>query len=212
MGCGWVGGGRQRVWGGSPRFLEAAVVVGVQRLGEASRPPPLRSPRASGSRLWRPCCCPAVHCALTPPLPSQNPTPPTHPNHANPMSIPCRTSQPPPAPTQLKPLLPALRLSTGDYITINGVRVKKYRGMGSLEAMTKGSEARYHSDTQVGLSCGCACVCGWGVWWGVGGRGFNRAGGLCLVGLVGCCAGGRRTANCTALQIAPRFPGLGVGV
>jgi len=36
----------------------------------------------------------------------------------------------------------------GDYITVSGVRVKKYRGMGSLEAMTKGSEARYHSDTQ----------------------------------------------------------------
>ena len=36
----------------------------------------------------------------------------------------------------------------GDFITISGVRVKKYRGMGSLEAMTKGSEARYHSDTQ----------------------------------------------------------------
>jgi IMP dehydrogenase len=36
----------------------------------------------------------------------------------------------------------------GDFITVSGVRVKKYRGMGSLEAMTKGSEARYHSDTQ----------------------------------------------------------------
>jgi IMP dehydrogenase len=36
----------------------------------------------------------------------------------------------------------------GDFMMINGARVKKYRGMGSLEAMTKGSEVRYHSDTQ----------------------------------------------------------------
>jgi IMP dehydrogenase / GMP reductase domain len=36
----------------------------------------------------------------------------------------------------------------GEVFELNGVRVKKYRGMGSLEAMTKGSEARYHSDTQ----------------------------------------------------------------
>lgn len=36
----------------------------------------------------------------------------------------------------------------GEYTLVKGVRVKSYRGMGSLAAMTKGSEARYHSDTQ----------------------------------------------------------------
>ncbi|KAK9800211.1 hypothetical protein WJX73_009988 [Symbiochloris irregularis] len=40
----------------------------------------------------------------------------------------------------------------GEYAMASGpsgpVRVKAYRGMGSLAAMTKGSEARYHSDTQ----------------------------------------------------------------
>ncbi|XP_059295746.1 inosine-5'-monophosphate dehydrogenase 2-like [Lycium ferocissimum] len=35
----------------------------------------------------------------------------------------------------------------GTYVYQNGVRVKKYRGMGSLEAMTKGSDARYLGDT-----------------------------------------------------------------
>lgn len=39
-------------------------------------------------------------------------------------------------------------LLSGDYFTINGTRVKKYRGMGSLEAMQKGSESRYYGDTQ----------------------------------------------------------------
>ncbi|KAG4950503.1 hypothetical protein JHK85_044407 [Glycine max] len=35
----------------------------------------------------------------------------------------------------------------GTYVYQNGQRVKKYRGMGSLEAMTKGSDARYLGDT-----------------------------------------------------------------
>lgn len=39
-------------------------------------------------------------------------------------------------------------LGAGEYSVVEGVRVKAYRGMGSLEAMAKGSEARYHSDTQ----------------------------------------------------------------
>ncbi|KAG7955141.1 hypothetical protein I3843_11G055900 [Carya illinoinensis] len=35
----------------------------------------------------------------------------------------------------------------GAYEYQNGCRIKKYRGMGSLEAMTKGSDARYLGDT-----------------------------------------------------------------
>jgi IMP dehydrogenase/GMP reductase len=40
--------------------------------------------------------------------------------------------------------------SGNEYLILlyqNGRRVKKYRGMGSLEAMTKGSDARYLGDT-----------------------------------------------------------------
>lgn len=36
----------------------------------------------------------------------------------------------------------------GEYMEQDGVKVKKYRGMGSLEAQQKGSESRYYGDTQ----------------------------------------------------------------
>jgi IMP dehydrogenase len=36
----------------------------------------------------------------------------------------------------------------GDFIFQSGAKVKAYRGMGSLEAMARGSEARYLSETQ----------------------------------------------------------------
>ena len=38
-------------------------------------------------------------------------------------------------------------VDAGEYFEMTGVKVKKYRGMGSLEAMAKGSESRY------GASC-----------------------------------------------------------
>lgn len=38
--------------------------------------------------------------------------------------------------------------SPGEVFEHEGAKVKAYRGMGSLEAMKKGSESRYHSDTQ----------------------------------------------------------------
>ena len=37
--------------------------------------------------------------------------------------------------------------SPGTFSIINGERVKRYRGMGSLEAMNKGSDVRYFGDT-----------------------------------------------------------------
>ncbi|XLR30171.1 hypothetical protein S83_058071 [Arachis hypogaea] len=45
----------------------------------------------------------------------------------------------------------------GAYEYQNGQRVKKYRGMGSLEAMTKGSDQRYLGDTAKLKSCSGRC-------------------------------------------------------
>ena len=71
------------------------------------------------------------------------------------LAVLCETQptlgSPPPCTALLKALEELPRLcaaNAGEYFMVDGVRVKAYRGMGSLEAMAKGSEARYHSDTQ----------------------------------------------------------------
>ena len=52
--------------------------------------------------------------------------------------------------------------NAGDYFEQGGVRVKKYRGMGSLEAMAKGSESRRDLACVLQLQLDCAqlpCAC-----------------------------------------------------
>ena len=42
----------------------------------------------------------------------------------------------------------------GDYFFVDGNKMKKYRGMGSIEAMSKGSDNRYFASKEENIKVG----------------------------------------------------------